>query len=183
MAAVRNDSANWRLFGGGGLLAGGLLWLIGAIVGLTAPGAVTTWLTFFGLLIIGIAMFFVAFGQTGSNGAVGGSVLGKIALVAFGIAFVLLALPTVTPLPDLRVLIAILLIAGGIISALVVYQKGVARGAARWFLFVPVVVGVIWAVTAFLGLVAFDSSWVVFVLSASIAITGALYLFNRRDLG
>src|SRR5688572_16009871 len=69
MVEVTERSANWRLFGGGGLLVGGLLLLLAALLPLAGtPAAVTFWLGVVGILLVGIALFFVAFGETGSNG-------------------------------------------------------------------------------------------------------------------
>lgn len=36
MAEIDKDTANWRLFGGGGLLVGGLLWTIYMILGMNS---------------------------------------------------------------------------------------------------------------------------------------------------
>jgi hypothetical protein len=186
---VDKQSANWRLFGGGGLLAGGLLWLLGVLVGLAAPGAASDWISLIGLLIVGVGLFFVAFGETGSNGAVGTSVFGKISLVGFGLGYVLLAVVALlsavglanTP-AILTQIAAILLVVGGALAAYSVYQRGIARGAARWILFVPVVLGIIWALVLF-GWVDFGSWWLGALLAASFAVTGLLYLLNRKDIG
>jgi hypothetical protein len=189
MATVDKDSANWRLFGGGGLLVGGLLWLIAAIVGYAAPGPVGLWLGLIGLLVVGIALFFVAFGETGSNGAVGASGLGKVALVVFGAGWIILAISQLlgalsVSAPDIIAKIAaVFIIVGGVVSALVIYQRNVARGAARWVIFVPVVVGIVWAIAGPLGWVSFGSWWLGAVLAALFAVTGLLYLLNRKDVG
>ena len=93
MVEVTERSANWRLFGGGGLLVGGLLLLLAALLPFAGtPVAVTFWLGVVGILLVGIALFFVAFGQTGSNGAVGASTWGKLVLVLAGIAAIVTAL-------------------------------------------------------------------------------------------
>lgn len=184
MATVDKDSANWRLFGGGGMLLGGLLWLIGVIAG----GGVGLWLVAIGILLVGVAQFFVAFGQTGSNGAVGASLAGKLALVAFGLGWVVfaagimfasfsMAFPTA-----LTIIVGVLIVLGGLASAFLIYSRGVARGAARWVLFLPVLWGVLYVISL-LGWVAVGGRWIGAVLAALFAITGLLYLLNRKDIG
>jgi hypothetical protein len=189
MATVNKDSANWRLFGGGGMLVGGLLWLIGVLVGAFAGGGqVALWLTAIGILLVGIAQFFVAFGQTGSNGAVGTSLAGKLALVAFGLGWVLYAASIIfgsfgVAFPSaMHYVIGVLVVLGGLFAAFLVYGRGVARGAARWVLFLPVLWGVLFVI-AMLGWIALSGWWLAAVLAALFAITGLLYLLNRKDVG
>jgi hypothetical protein len=86
---VDKDSANWRLFGGGGLVVAGLLWLLGVILEVAGVVAVGGWIVIVALFLLGVALFLVAFGETGSNGAVGASVFGKVVLVAFGLGWIL----------------------------------------------------------------------------------------------
>ena len=186
---VSKDTANWRLFGGGGLLLGGVLGVVAVLVALAATGAVSDWLWLVGLLLIGVALFFVAFGETGSNGAVGASLFGKIALVVFGVGYVLLgiiallAVLGVSNTPAvLTTIAAILLVVGGVLAAYAVFQRQVARGAARWVLFVPVLVGVVWALTL-LDWVSFGDWWLGLVLAAAFAVAGLLYLLNRKEIG
>ena len=186
---VDRDSANWRLFGGGGLLVGGLLWLIGAGVSFAGYGAVSTWVQVIGVLVVGVALFLVAFGQTGSNGAVGASVSGKAALVGFGIGWLVvgllwaLAAGGVAGPAVLRYVAVVLVVVAGILSAVAVYRRGVARGAARWILALPVAWGIVWAVQE-LGWASFLAAAVVSaVLGALYAVTGLLYLLNSRSVG
>jgi|GEM_PF-1719905 len=186
---VDRDSANWRLFGGGGLLVGGLLLLIGAAVYFTGYGPVSTWVQVIGVLVIGVALFLVAFGQTGSNGAVGADVFGKAALVAFGIGWLvagllwaLAAAGVAGPLALDYIAVALVVVAG-ILSAVAIYRRGVARGAARWALALPVAWGIVWAIHQ-LGWVSFLGSAVIsVVLGALYAVTGLLYLLNSRTIG
>lgn len=185
---VDKDSANWRLFGGGGLLVGGLLWLIATLVGLAAPGPIGSWLSLIGVLIIGVALFFVAFGETGSNGAVGASLFGKVVLVAFGLGWVLLGVVWLlagvgVAVPGLLTTIALVLVAvGGILSAIAIYQRGVAKGAARWAIILPVVVGVLFVVAA-LGWISLTGWWLPALLAVLYALTGLAYLFNKTNIG
>lgn len=186
--AVDKDSANWRLLGGGGLLAGGVLWLVGALVGLAAPGPIGGWLAVIGAIVVGVALLFVAFGQTGSNGAVGADLFGKIAFVAFGLGWILfgvlglLAAIGVAAPSVLAIIAGVLVVLGGLFSAFAVFRRGVARGAARWILFLPVLWGVLYVIVA-LGWVALSGWWLAGVLALLFAITGLLYLLNRKDVG
>jgi hypothetical protein len=180
---VNERTANWRIFGGGGLVLGGLLWLIVTLVAI--GGALDTWLRIIAFIALAVAGFMLAFGQTGSNGIVGGSVLGKLGFVAFGIGFALLALVPLlgvagVALPAGLATVGIVLIAiGGVIGAIVTYQKGVARGVARWIFFVPAVIAVVWMLTT-LGLVALASNVLTILLALAYALAGVAFLLNRR---
>lgn len=183
---VTDRTANWRLFGGGGMLAGGLLWLIALIVAAAgAGGPLIGWLTAIGFLLLGVSGFFLAFGQTGSNGVVGGSVLGKLGFVAFGGGFLLLGLIPLlagvgTTLPaDTATVATVLIVIGGIIGAIVAYQKGVARGAARWFFAIPVVISIVWLFST-AGWLAIGGNILVTLLALAYALAGFVLLLNRR---
>ncbi len=183
---VTERTANWRLFGGGGMLAGGLLWLIALIAAAAgAGGPITGWLTTIGFLLLGASGFFLAFGQTGSNGVVGGSVLGKLGFVAFGIGFLLLGLIPLlaafgTTLPAGTATVGtVLIVIGGIIGAIVTYQKGVARGVARWFFGVPVVLSIVWLL-ATAGLLAITGNILPLLVALAFTLAGLLFLLNRR---
>jgi len=186
MARVNKDSANWRLFGGGAMLVGALAWLIALLVESAGSGGeITTWLTIIGFLLLGVSGFVLAFGQTGSNGVVGGSVLGKLGFIAFGVGFLLLGLVPLLGvlgigLPsELLTVGAVLVAVGGIIGAIVTYQKGVARGVARWFFFVPAILALIWVATT-LGWIAIGGNILVTLVAVAYAIAGLLFLLNRR---
>jgi len=183
MANVSSRTANWRLLGGGGLILGGVIWTLNVILAQAGIGALGQWPFVIALLIVAVALVLVAFGETGSNGAVGDWLLGKVALIVYAAGFLLLAVNAAAALGAAVVSIAaILVIVGGLVSAYAIYQKGVAKGAARWFLFLPAVVGALWAIGA-----AFVASlsiwWLGLTLALLLAITGALYLFNSRKLG
>ncbi len=179
---INERTANWRLFGGGGLILGGLLWLIVAIIG---EGGIGMWLQIVAFIALAIAGFMLAFGQTGSNGVVGGSVLGKIAFVAFGIGFAILALVPLLALAGVALpaelsIVAIVLIAlGAIVGAIVAFQKGVARGIAKWIFFVPAVLALVWLFVT-LGWVALGGNILVILLSLALALAGVAYLLNRK---
>ena len=186
--AVDKESANWRLFGGGGLLVGGLLWLIASIVALAAPGPIGGWLGVIGTILVGVALFFVAFGETGSNGAVGADLFGKIARVVFGLGWILFGLIAILAAVGvgissvLAIIAGVLVVLGGLFSAFAIFQRGVARGAARWILFAPVLWGVLYVIVA-LGWVSLTGWWLGAILAALFAITGLLYLLTRMDVG
>lgn len=180
---VNERTANWRLFGGGGLILGGVLWLIVTIASLA--GALGTWVQIIAFIALAIAGFMLAFGQTGSNGVVGGSLLGKLGFIAFGIGFALLALGPLlglagTTLPPELATVGIVLIAiGAVVGAIVAYQKGVARGIARWIFFVPAVLAVVWLFVT-LGWVTLGGNILVILLSLALALGGVAYLLNRK---
>ena len=194
MATVNRESANWRLFGGGGLIVGGLLWLIGQALSLVlaSVSVVPPFVVAVGILVIAIALFFVAFGETGSNGAVGASLFGKIVLVVLGAGWVIFSVLQVTAAIGLSSPVAlkfaagILVIAGGVLSTFAIYERGVARGAARWVLAVPTVISIAWVIIAFGWIdVSFTpiDTIVGLVLSLAYVATGVLYLLNRKDVG
>ncbi len=180
---VNERTANWRLFGGGGLVLGGVLWLIVTLV--AVGGALDTWLRIIAFLALAIAGFMLAFGQTGSNGVVGGSVLGKLGFVAFGVGFALLALVPLlglfgTSLPAGLSTVGIVLIAiGAVVGAIVAYQKGIARGVARWIFAVPAVIAVVWMLVT-LGLIALTGNFLLILLTLALVLAGVTYLLNRR---
>jgi hypothetical protein len=145
-----------------------------------------------GILLVAVALFFVAFGETGSNGAVGASVFGKIVLVALGLGWGFFAVLQVTAAiglsspGSLTYIAGILVIAGGILSTFSIYERGVARGAARWVLAVPTLFSIAWVILAFGWIdVAFSPFDTIagLVVALAYAVTGLLYLLNRRDIG
>lgn len=184
MATVDKDTANWRLFGGGGLLVGGVLWLLAVILGEAGvSGDVTKWLGVIGLVVVAIGFFLVAWGQTGSNGAVGNNVLGKVGLWAAALGTLLWAL-----LPAFGValvdawgwIVAILVVVGTLLAAIAIMQKDVARGLARWAMFLVFLLALLF----FLGLVAGVEAlagWVITLIFAIVvALTGLVYLLNKK---
>jgi hypothetical protein len=185
MATVTKKTANWRLFGGGGLLVAGVLWFISIALLAANVVASTAWLGAIALLILVIGLVFVAFGQTGSNGAVGGSTLGRIVLVLFAVGWLLWVINSFVAIGAVLSAIAAILIAvGGLLSAWFVYRAGVAKGAASWILFVTALESALLAVGTegwVQGLGA--STWLSILVAALFALTGLLYLFNDRKMG
>lgn len=187
MVEVTERSANWRLFGGGGLLVGGLLLLLAALLPYAGtPSAVTFWLYVVGILLVGIALFFVAFGQTGSNGAVGASVWGKFVLLTAAVAAIvtalvgLLAFFGVTALIVVAPFVTIVFAVALVLSAVAVFGRGVAQGIAKWILFLPAVWSLLAVVNAY---ASFDTvGFIPIVFAVLVLVTGAAYLFNKLDV-
>lgn len=184
MATVDKDTANWRLFGGGGLLLGGVLWLIAVILGQAGvSGDVTKWLGIVGLVVVAIGFFLVAWGQTGSNGAVGNNLLGKIGLWAAALGTLLWALLPVFGVAVAGTwgwVVAVLVVLGTLLAAIAIMQKGVAKGLAKWMMFLVFLL----ALLLFLGLVGGVgalANWVIgLIFAIVVALTGVIYLLNRK---
>jgi hypothetical protein len=119
-------------------------------------------------------------------------VFGKLVLGGLGLGWGFFAILQITAAiglsspPALKFVAGILVVACGILSTFAVYERGVARGAARWVLAVPTVISILWVIIAF-GWV--DVAWTPFdtiaglVLALAFAATGVLYLLNREDVG
>ena len=183
MANVTSRTANWRLFGGGGLALGGLLWALAWILAINKVPTVPSWIFVIAIIIIAVALAFVAFGETGSNGVVGKETLGKAALVIYAAGWLLIAINTAAGLGTVIVNIAgFLVIIGGLVSADAVYHRHVARGAARWILFVPAIIGTVYALGLWDRMLG---SVIVLGLLVALGflVTGVLYLVNDRKIG
>lgn len=184
MSNVDKDTANWRLYGGGGLLVGGILWLLGVVLGQAGvSGDVVKWLGIIGLVIVAIGFFLVAWGQTGSNGAVGNSMLGKVGLWAAAIGTLLWALvPAFGGMVDgaLGWVTAILVVVGTLLAAIAIMQKGVARGLAKWAMWLVFLMALLYFLGT-VGGVAALASWVIgLIFAIVVALTGLLYLLNKK---
>lgn len=187
MVEVNERSANWRLFGGGGLAIGGVLAALGILLGLADLGAVQFWLWTIGLLLIGVALLFVAFGQTGSNGAVGALGWGKAVLVIAAAAAILYAVLAIltnfgVALPGiLAQVLLIVLVVFLLLSAVAIYGRGVAKGIAKWALFVLVVAGLLLVIDSFVS-ISGGFPWVALLFGLAALFTGVFYLFNKVDV-
>ncbi len=181
MSNVDKNTANWRLFGGGGLLVGGILWLLALIVAGSSSDA-AMWLTLIGLVIVAIGFFLVAWGETGSNGAVGGNVLGKVGLWAAALGTLLWALTPLfgTPVSGLSLIVAILVVVGTLIAAIVIMQKGVARGLAKWAMFLVFLLALLYFIGLVGAVVALTNSVILIIFAIVVALTGLLYLLNKK---
>jgi hypothetical protein len=183
MAIISSRTANWRLFGGGGLIIGGLLWAVHAILVKAGVLVLGQWPFVVALIVVAAGLVFVAFGETGSNGAVGRWLLGKIALVVFAAGFVVVALNAAVELHVLVSQVAgVIIVVAGLASAYVIFRKAVAKGAARWFLFVPVAASILWVI-GFFTPDTYPVWWVPLVLAVLLVATGVLYLLNNRKIG
>jgi hypothetical protein len=186
---VNERSANWRLFGGGGLALGGVLAIIGVLAGAVGVADVWFWLWTISFLLIGVGLFFVAFGQTGSNGAVGASGWGKAVLAIAGAAAILYAVLAVLGLVGVALplilsqILVIVFVLFLLLSAVAIFGREVAKGIAKWALFVPVVVGVIWVIDTFAGFTTGGFTWVALLFGLATLLTGVFYLFNKVDVG
>ncbi|MBX3194514.1 MAG: hypothetical protein R2717_07005 [Schumannella sp.] len=185
---MTKKTANWRLLGGGGLVLGGLLWAIGAILAMAGGGAASGWLSAIGLLVVGVAHLFVAFGETGSNGAVGASGWGKVVLVAAALGWVLLGVVGIIgqvsgSAPSWLSTVGIVLaLVGGILSAIAIFGRGVAKGIAKWAMFVPVILAAVFYLLGLAGMSA-GYEWLGIVVAVTFLLTGLAYLFNKMDVG
>lgn len=184
MANVNKNTANWRIYGGGGLLLGGVLWMLAIILGQAgSAGDLAKWLGVIGLIIVAIGFFILGWGQTGSNGVVGDSALGKVGLWAAALGTLLWAL---LPLFGVALaggagwLVAILVVVGTLLAAIAIMQKGIARGLAKWAMFLVFLLALLY----FLGVVggvATLASWVIALIFAIVvALAGLLYVLNKR---
>lgn len=184
MATVGKNTANWRLYGGGGLLVGGILWLLSVVLGQAGvSGDVTMWLFIIGMIVVAIGFFLVAWGQTGSNGAVHNSMLGKVGLAAASLGALLWGLLPIFNVPVAGTwlgIIAVLIVVGTLLGAIVIMQKGVARGIAKWAMFAVFLLALLYFLGQ-MGSVAALASWVIaLVFAIVVALTGLLYLLNKK---
>lgn len=185
---VNERSANWRLFGGGGLALGGLLGTIGVIVGVAGVSDALFWLWTIGVLLVGVALLFVAFGQTGSNGAVGALGWGKAVLVIAAAAAIVYAVLAILSIVGVEIpgilaqVLFIVLVVFLLLSAVAIYGRGVAKGIAKWALFVPVVAGILLVIDSFVS-ISGGFPWVTLLFSLALLFTGVFYLFNKVDVG
>jgi len=180
MNIVNKSTANWRLFGGGGLAIGGFLYALAYLLNKDGDKDVF-WMWVISLAIIGIGFFFVGYGETGSNGAVGGSSTGKLALFITAGLFLLSALLDIlvhngsdvdSSIFDVIQIATIVALAW---SALEISNKNVAKGNAAIVLFVVAA----WA--AFIQIMDWSDNldwWQFFVYGLTILGTGILYVLN-----
>ena len=178
---VDKDTANWRLYGGGGLLVGGLLWLVGLILsGVAGMPDVGRWV----IVIVAIGFFLVAWGQTGSNGAVGNNMLGKVGLWAAALGFLAWALLPLFGIGAdwLGWLVLVLVGLGSLIAAVIILQKGVARGLAKWMMFLVAIVAIVFFLGSY-GVLAMGADVLAilgYVFAVVVALTGLTYVLNKK---
>ena len=180
MNTVNKSTAYWRLLGGGGLALGGFLYALANLLNKNGDKDVF-WMTVIGIAIAGVAFFFVGYGETGSNGAVGASSTGKLALYITAGLFLLRALLLIlqdggsdidSSIFDVIQLATIVALAW---SAYEISKKGVAKGNAAIALFVVAA----WA--ALIQILDWSDNldwWQFFVLGLTLLGTGILYVLN-----
>ncbi|MEO6941769.1 MAG: hypothetical protein ABI238_06370 [Terrimesophilobacter sp.] len=181
---MNKNTANWRLYGGGGMLVGGVFW---AIMEILAAGGTATdvakWLGIIGLIVVAIGFFLVGWGETGSNGAVGNSMLGKVGLSAAALGTLLWGLLPIFNVPvagNWSWVIAILIVVGTLLGAIAIMQKRVARGLAKWAMFLVFLLALIFFLGVVGGVGAL-ANWVIgLIFAIVVALTGLLYLLNRK---
>lgn len=185
MTTVDKDTANWRLYGGGGLLVGGLLWLVGLILaGVADMSDVGRWVGVIGVVVVAIGFILVAWGQTGSNGAVGNNMVGKVGLWAAALGFLAWQLLPLIEIGGewLDWLVLVLVGLGSLIAAVIILQKGVARGLAKWMMFVVAIVAIVFLLGTS-GVLEMDASMVDilgYIFAAIVALTGLVYVLNKK---
>lgn len=181
MSQVNQSTANWRLFGGGGLAVGGILYALAILLGKDSADDIWFWLAVIGLLVAGVAFFFVAWGETGSNGAVGGDQNGKLALFITAGLFILYAVllflvhegnnidDTIFDIVQIATILALAW------AAYSIANKGVAKGLAALALYAVAA----WALVVQVLNWADEYDWYqAFILGLALAATGVLYVLN-----
>lgn len=143
----------WALWGGAAITTGGVFLFVATLLEVPlAENAEGGLLAVFTVLFLGsavahaLSMIALSGGRTGSDGAIGASVLGRIALLGFGGVFLALqtvyytvtyALPAVDDYSGVLVLSTVLAVAQLVlllVGSLVIVRAGIATGAARWAL-------------------------------------------------
>lgn len=182
MSQVNQSTANWRLFGGGGLAVGGGLLALASLLGKDSSDEVWFWLTIIAIAAAGVAFFFVGYGETGGNGAVGDSDTGKLALFILAGLFVLWALLLLLVHEGTNIdssifdILQLAIIAGLFWAAFEIFRKGVAKGLAGVALFAVAA----WAaIIQILEWVDEYGWWTAFILGLALLATGVLYVLNN----
>jgi len=151
------SAPRWQSWGGGGVLAAAVLQGTGLVgyylTSVRAPALAVVIAGGFALLAataLLLATFPLALGTTRTNGIVGASQTGRIALIATGV-FVLLArvttlgffmvgFPFAGGIAQTADALAILAVITGAVASVVIWRSGIATGAARWSLALAVVI-------------------------------------------
>lgn len=182
MSQVNQSTANWRLFGGGGLAVGGLLYALAALLNKDGDKDVF-WLYIIGLVVAGVGFFFVARGESGSNGAVGADQVGKLALYAAGGLFILEAfLGYLVVKQDTSIdetifdIIQIATIVALALAAYSIANKGIAKGLAASAMYAVAA----WALVIQIMEWADEYNWwTAFIFGLTLLGTGVLYALNN----
>ena len=197
-ASAASAPARWQRWGGGGLIAAAVLQGAGLagyyFTATRMPSVAFAIADGFPLLAataILLAAFPLALGSNGTNGIVGASVTGRVALVAFGgftvlapltrLGFFFVSFPESGGIQATAELFQALAVITGLIGAVVIARAGIAVGAARYALLAT---GLIAVIAVLAGSLNNFLGWVLAAASvlAQLA-TGILYLRNRQRLG
>lgn len=185
----------WRTYGGGGLVVGGGVLLIATIVEwvAVAGGAVDSLLLLaYGILfvlaltVLAASCAALALGTTGRDGIVRGSLLGRAALIGYGVLFLLAQAAQLLErfagadaLANVSLGLSVLQIVCGVTAAVVAARAGVLTGFARVALLPSVLIGLLAGMVAASG-AALDAVMIGFCVSAaSIVLVGAAYTVSR----
>ncbi|WP_291036456.1 hypothetical protein [Herbiconiux sp.] len=159
----------WGLWGGSAITLGGALLFVATLIEVPLwqeetlnPGllAVFTVLFLGSTVAHAVAMIPLSGGRTGSDGIVGRSLVGRVALLGFGAVFLTMqtvyytvtyALPAADDYSGvlaLTTVLGVVQLALLLIGSLVIIRAGVATGAARWAFLALTVVAIITGATA-----------------------------------
>ena len=191
----QNDVLDGVTWGGGGLFIGGLTLLVATVIEYfvwqtttlaTGVFVVFSILFFANIVLYLISMFSLAFAD---GGIAGGSIIGRIGLVLFGIgwavqeviywtSYFLSSLPSV--LGVLSTVALVVTYVGAIAAAVIIALGRVVRGLARWALIVGFAIA---AICATIARSQSDQVLITVLLSLSCvaqALVGLSYLCARR---
>jgi hypothetical protein len=194
MAKAESNLSTWRMYGGGGLLVGGFLWLVAVIVGNVASSTDTAfrWVELVGLIVVGLGFIVLAIGRSGSNGVVGKNLVGKIALWVAAFGFLVWGIwdifttsfPDTSKLPGVaQWIIAIAIFLGTVVAAAIIQLNGTARIIGKWALYAVALLALLFLLLPVFGITALDVWWVGFIFAIVTALTGLAYLLNPGAAG
>lgn len=186
----------WRTYGGGGLLLGGSVLLFATIIEWIAsadPAAGDGMLLAYGvafvaaLAVLAASVLPLALGSTGRNGVVGASMLGRVALIAYGWLFlaaqVALLFATYADGGGAAAVLSLALTGAqtiaAVVAVVVIARARVATGVARWSFAASVAAGIVAGAVANAA-PSLEIVMIGFCVSAtSIALVGLTYLGQR----
>ncbi|MGX5681706.1 hypothetical protein [Schumannella luteola] len=192
-ATAASTRPAWSTFGGGGILLAATLLFVATILEYVywvvaeadSPGLLVAVVVTLGasILLYAAAVFPLAFGSRGSNGIVGRSVLGKVALLAFGLGFAvaetlyLIATYGIGADPGWGAMVFFVVqFVGIVVAAIVIARASIATGFARWSLLIGSALALVCSIVV-RTTDSFEVVTVAYCVSTVIqAIVGASYL-------